>query len=194
LSLLPYLVAQLPALVFTAAPPLGVDEYGGLARRFLAPADADLLNRIRLLPPADEWARREAAAGSAVLAGYYDWETELRNEWTRLRAPKLGRDAAQDIRPGAPDYSARTAARAALAAASPLEGEILLERGRWDRIDALRTGHFLDLETLVAYGLQLRILHRKAAFVPDRGTRTFEGLRRALLASAPDVQVRRTEP
>jgi hypothetical protein len=193
LSLLPYLVAQLPALAFTAAPPLGVEEFGGLARRFLPAADADLLDRLRLLPPADEKERREAAGGSAVLAGYYEWETDLRNEWTRLRAPKLGREAAPDLRPGAPDYSARAAARAALSAASPLEGEILLERGRWDRIDALRTGHLFDLETLVAYGLQLRILHRKAAFVPDRGARTFEGLRRTLLASAPTVQVRRTE-
>ncbi len=194
MSLLPYLVAQLPALVFGAAPPLGVAEFGGLARRFLPAGDADFLDRIRLLPPADEKERREAAAGSAVLSDFYGWETELRNEWTRLRAPKLGRDAAPDLRPAAPEYSARAVARAALAAATPLEGEILLERGRWDRIDALRAGHFFDLENLVAYGLQLRILHHQAAFVLDRGARTFEDLRRALLASAPDVQVRRTEP
>ena len=193
MSLLPYLVAQLPALAFTAAPPLGVDEFGGLARRFLPAADADFLDRIRLVPPADEEERREAAAGSTVLSRFYDWETELRNEWTRLRAPKLSREAAADLRPGAPDYSARAAARAALSAASPLEGEILLERGRWDRIDALKTGHLFDLETLVAYSLQLLILHRKSAFVPDRGARAFEGLRRTLLDSAPDVQVRRTE-
>ncbi len=194
MSLLPYLVAQLPALVFTAAPPLGVEEFGALARRFLPPADTDLLDRIRLLPPADEKGRREAACGSAVLLAFYDWETEFRNEWTRLRAPKLGRETAADLRPAAADFSARAAARTALAAASPLEAEILLERGRWDRIDGLKTGHLFDLETLVAYGLQLRILHRKAAFIPDRGARTFEGLRRTLLAAAPDVQVRRTEP
>lgn len=194
MSLLPYLVAQLPALAFPAAPPLGVEEFGALARRFLPPADADLLDGIRLLPPANEKERREAAGGSAVLLGFYDWETELRNEGARLRAPKLGREAAADLRPAAADFSARAAARAALAAATPLESELLLERARWERIEALRTGHVFDLETLVAYGLQLRILHRKAAFVPDRGARTFEGLRRTLLASAPDVQVRRTEP
>lgn len=193
MSLLPYLVAQLPALVFAAAPPLGVAEFGGLARRFLPAADADFLDRIRLLPPADEKERREAA-GSAVLSGFYDWETELRNEWTRLRAPKLGREAAPDLRPAAPEFSARAAARAALSAASALEGELLLERGRWDRIDGLRAGHVFDRETLVAYGLQLRILHRQAAFVPDRGAQMFEGLRRTLIAAAPDVQVRRTEP
>ena len=52
MSLLPYLVAQLPALVFTAAPPLGVEEFGGLARRFLAPRTRTFLDRIRLVPPA----------------------------------------------------------------------------------------------------------------------------------------------
>jgi hypothetical protein len=43
---------------------------------------------------------------------------------------------------------------------SPFEAELSVDRVRWEKIEDLRKSHFFDLEHLISYAMQVRILER----------------------------------
>ena len=126
----------------------------------------------------------EPAAASAVLVRYYAWERSLRNELVRLRARRLDRAPDAWLRPASRDDLAPRVAQLVFQASSPLEAELLLERQRWDAIETLKSLHFFDLETIVAYRLQLQILARLARLREEEGEARYRETYSAILGAA----------
>ena len=59
---------------------------------------------------------------------------------------------------------------AAAMQASPLEAEMALDELRWKALEDLGTGHPFDLDALIAYACQLRILQRWEQIRSTEGT------------------------
>ena len=59
---------------------------------------------------------------------------------------------------------------------SPMDGELYLDKIRWEKMEEIKTGHYFDIEYLAAYGLQLKILERWARINTTDGSKVLENL------------------
>jgi hypothetical protein len=181
-----YFAATLPALQFGAALPISSEEFLRRARRHLSRSDYKAIEGAVLSPSPDE---SPFTGGSALLARHDAWERALRNSLATLRAERLGRPAQAYLRPALPmdealAASASDAALAAFKAASPREGELAIERARWSFLDRECPFQTFDLESLVAYRLELQVLERVALFLPERGEKEYREVYAAILRPA----------
>ncbi len=189
-----YFAATLPSLQFGAEAPLSSEEFLARAREQLSAADYATLEAA-VLVSASEGAPPLARSGEPLLDAYYAWERALRNELVRLRARRLGRPAEayeRPVRPGSGDaggdFSAARAARAAFEAATPLEGELALERERWAFLEAHAGLSPFDLSRLAAYRLELQILERLAGLKAERGEAGYRATYAAILGQAQSTE------
>jgi len=111
-----------------------------------------------------------------VLDSWRTWETSLRNHLVRLRASRKGWDADTYLRESDDVYGTAEIARAAFGEGSPLDGEEILNRARWSRVNELEAGHHFDVEKLVTYHLKLQILERKSSFDKEAGSKKLESV------------------
>jgi len=180
-----YFAATLPALQPGAPAPFSSGRFLELCRDQLSDKDYQAVESARLTqasvgePPAPA-----ASASASFIASYRSWERTLGNELARARAKRLGRGADPWLRASREDDRAPAAARAALDAATPLEGELALERERWAFIDELRGVGAFSLEAILAYRLQLQILERLARFAVDVGEAKYKEIYAAILGGA----------
>jgi hypothetical protein len=179
-----YFAATLPTPQFGSPAPMGSGEFLERARTSMTAEDYAVVESAVLVsepegPP-------PAASRSTALRDYYNWERSLRNELVRARARKLGRQAEAHLRPAGRSGAdrAEASAQAAAGAENPLDGELLLEQERWARIGDLKALHVFDLETLVAYRLQLQVLERLAALSPELGETRYRDTYAAILGAA----------
>ena len=103
------------------------------------------------------------AAGKShrAIRRWVGFDTALRNDLARIRAGRLHREPGSDLRPeGDRDAALASAVMAAALQASPLEAERAIDELRWKALEELATGHPFELDTLVTYACQLRILER----------------------------------
>jgi len=162
-----YLVASLPLLRFTDAPPFSSRTWLEKCREQVAENDFALLARIAL----DKLELRRG--DHALWQAYSAWETALRNELARQRAQRLGVDAEPFLR-DAPFYSGMPAlAKEALGAGTPRAVENALDLQRWSYLEELETGTRFDLGQLIVYRLKLLLLERKNRFQPKTGRESF---------------------
>lgn len=178
-----YFVATLPALQPGMAPPLSLQDFLERAGRFLKPADYATLAAAGLYLPEDGSTAAPAATLS-LLRQYYRWERGLRNELVRLRAQRLQKTADRHLKPGDIEWDALRVAQAAFGAENPLEGELIIEKERWNIIDALATNHFFDMHFLAAYALKLQALTRRERFQPTEGEAGYQTVYNSVLQAA----------
>jgi hypothetical protein len=188
-----YFIAQLPFLSYGQPAPMPPDYFRAMARDMLSPSDAALLDYCALDPDAAlrgaalERGDKGAGAGppygeippsadSSFIDGWYAWERALRLQLARYRAQSLKRDGAAPVDPPASPPEAEAAAKAALALESPLEAEILLDRARWDAIEALEGLDYFGRNTVYAYLLKLLLMERRSAFKPQEGFAEYKAL------------------
>ena len=173
-----YLMAQLPALSYQSALPLSPQAFRELCRPLMSATDAGLLEFCRLDPP-------EQPTGSPLLDAWSAAERNLRIALARSRAQKLRREA--DLPAGlrsSPAPAIEALARAALATESPLEAEHLLNRGRWQVIEANRGLEQFSRESALAYLLELLILERRDRFQADAGAAAYQAAYRHILSES----------
>jgi hypothetical protein len=127
------------------------------------------------------------AASSALLGRYYAWDRSLRNELARLRAHRLGLAPEAYLRPELGEEGlmglAQRVARSAFQAATPLEGEMILESERWSFVDSLSPIQTFDFESIVAYMLKLLIIARVSSFNPVSGKEGYDALYSGILGA-----------
>ncbi|HSV56469.1 MAG TPA: hypothetical protein VLH39_05105 [Magnetospirillaceae bacterium] len=177
-----YLRSTLPTLLSGSPPPF---SSRGLLERCegrMRPADYLVLQSALSDHPFADVASETRR--SRALFRYRAWEKGLRNELTRIRAGRTGKTPERYLRSGDPEWDGIRVARAAAQCEDPLEGELLIERERWACLERLETGHFFDLEALVAYALKLRVLERKALFDSERGEGVYTAAYREILSAA----------
>jgi hypothetical protein len=162
-----YVVAALPLLHFDKKAAVSVDYFLDFCCGHLKPDDYTLLIRADFQNFSDTFPQAK------VYMQYRTWEVALRNELVRLRAAKIEQDAIPYLRPGIEIFSLRTLARKAFEESSPLKGEEILNKARWDYLEELETGHFFDIQKLVIYHLKLQLLNRKACFQDELGKENY---------------------
>jgi hypothetical protein len=173
-----YLVPQLPHLVFGQAPPMSPEKFRELAMTLLDEEDAALLDMIGLglKPPA----ATGVSSGSDFIDKWREWERILRLNLVKHRAGKLKREAPGAEPPVLPSDAVSAAAKAVQE--SPLDGEIIIDKARWNAIDNLLEGCGLfDKNAVFAYLLKLIILNRQASFQTERGFSEYKSLYASIL-------------
>lgn len=120
---------------------------------------------------------RETDYNNNFLKEWESFNRGLNNELVRTRAAKKGKDPNKYLREdsGMNPFIAPLA-HWSVNQDSPMEAELYLDRVRWDKIEEIKTGHYFDIEYLLAYGLQLRILERWHRINSADGVKVLETL------------------
>ncbi|RKX80348.1 MAG: hypothetical protein DRP60_03435 [Spirochaetes bacterium] len=176
-----YASASLPMLSGPDQPaPVSSEEMLDVCRRFIADSDYSGLVDSSLNP--------EDAEAPGICASFRGWERSLRNDLVIQRAAEQNLSSEEYIRTSESVSGTSVIASEAMSKSSPLEAELYLDSCRWLKIEELSTGHFFDIEFLIAYRMKLQILERRAMFDEKRGFAAYRELyARVLNASGTDI-------
>jgi len=181
-----YLVPQLPYLVFGQTPPMSPEAFREMALPLMDEEDAVLLDTLGLglKPPIGDAAG--VPSGSDFIDRWREWERILRLNLVKHRAGKLKREAPSSEPPVIPSDAVSAAVKAMQE--SPLEGEIIIDKARWNAIDTLLEGSGLfDRNVVFAYMLKLIILNRQALFQIERGFSEYKSLYASILEQSGNL-------
>ena len=167
-----YVAASLPLLLFDSDSFPGTDVFLELARDGVSGKDAEIIESATLIPDK----KPEQRPKNQLIAQWWRFESSLRNELARLRASDLSVEPENYLADDAPMYLLAETAREAFSQSTPLLAEMTLYKARWDYIDELETGHYFDLEKLIAYYLKLQVLEKKALFTKEKGIENMQRL------------------
>ena len=159
-----YLVASLPRLELTAAPPITSAELLAASEGVLRRDHWDDLRAIVEERPRDV---RSPEARALV-----DADARLRVALARIRAQRAG--VAPALPPHVPtEFDARAAdvAARAMALEDPLERELVLDRHRWALLDAAAAFPAFGVQAVFAYALKLRLVEKWTAMDEAEGLR-----------------------
>lgn len=166
-----YLVAQLPAVVFSsdskATLPISFDYFKDLCARFLDGDVLEQINSLSLEPP-----KEPADTGFCFLNKWYSWERSLRLALAQQRATKMQKNfdcpeaatVTQDI---------QQLARTACAFDSPLEAEQFLNKERLKMIDDFSSIDAFCADAVLAYGVKLLLASRIQKFDENAGMESY---------------------
>ncbi len=168
-----YTVSSLPMLFLDSEKFMSQEEFFECCETTISEKDFNTLKSAKILP--------EENPDNSVLVKWNNWEKSLRDELVKLRAAKKGVDADKYSSGNAGESGVFELARDAFNASTPLEAETLLNRGRWEYLEMLESGHFFDLGKLIIYYLQLQILERKSQINHEKGQQNFKTLYSTIL-------------
>ncbi|MBM3247825.1 MAG: DUF2764 family protein [Candidatus Omnitrophica bacterium] len=150
-----YLVASLPMLDFAMAPPTSYEDFLEHCEEQLSEKDKEIILRATIEPT------QTTLDNCATLQKYREFDRQLRNELVVVRAAKKEKEKSDYIKG---EYYANPFMAhyvyVIFSQDSPQEAERMLERMRWEVIEDLKSGHYFDVDYLVAYALELQILER----------------------------------
>jgi len=181
-----YLVPQLPYLIFGQTPPMSPEAFRDMAMSLMDEEDAALLDTLGLglKPPTGDAAG--VSSGSDFIDKWREWERILRLNLVKHRSGKLKREAPSAEPPVTPADAVSAAAKAVQE--TPLEGEITIDKARWNAIDTLLEGSGLfDRNVVFAYMLKLIILNRQALFQTERGFSEYKSLYASILEQSGNL-------
>ncbi|MEK6727136.1 MAG: DUF2764 family protein [Candidatus Omnitrophota bacterium] len=148
-----YLISSLPMLNFEAKPPFPFEVFLSMCAEFIPQKDFESLKAIS--------GGQTQTPNPGIIKKIQGFDTILRNELVRIRAAHKKIDPEKYLRPDG--YTGQSIYHIALAAhrnPSPLEGERILDKERWNFLDELSIGHYFDLDFLIVYASKLLILER----------------------------------
>ena len=176
-----YLAATLPGMLFAA--PLSMDdrEFLELLARTM---DKEDYLEVESVPEALKSTTEPARFRSAFLEKYVSWEKTFRNELSRLRARKLGKNEEAYFRPAKPADDAVRSASLCFSMEDPLQAELTLERERWNAIERFSSLSAFDLDFLLAYRLKLAINQRIQGLAKETGEAGYSRLYNDMLGRA----------
>ena len=168
-------MAQLPYLYYEQMPPMSSENFKELAKPLINKTDFDLLSKISLVP-------LNKIVDCKFINNWQNWDRTLRLDLAKQRAIKLKRD----IPLNEPDFHLDTAAAAskAIDESSPLEGEILLDKARWNAIDDLAGSDYFHRNSVFAYYLKLLLIERRLSFNVEKGFTEYKSMYASILESA----------
>jgi hypothetical protein len=169
-----YFVASLPHLEFGNPPILSLQTFLSDCERLISPED---YTQIQKALGVDEG--EAAPMSNPTTKSWQQFMNALRNQSAWTRATRAQKDP-QPYLKGERAFEADIvqAISAAEKNPNPLEGELLIDRLRWQKLDELCCGHFFDLEALIIYALRLKILDRFEKMDSVRGQQIFEEYQR----------------
>jgi hypothetical protein len=154
-SLYTYLIASLPILEFGGKLPFTSKEFLERNHQLLSETDIALFQEIFTNNIFDLRGKQE------IMLSLKEFEVGLRNELVKIRSARKKIEVTKYFRgENLFDNSFYHIAMSAQHAPNPLEGELILDRARWNFLEELKFGHYFDLSYLLIYSLELMILER----------------------------------
>jgi hypothetical protein len=156
------------------------DAFVGLCSGHLSAADAALLPYCK---PGIDGPAEPPVTSSTFINNWVTRERALALNLARVRSAKLKRDFS--IEPSAYNADAEAQAKAAAAMENPLEAELLLDKGRWDAVEAAAGLAVFDVNKIYAYLLKLRLMERFSAFKVEEGFAEYKAVYAGIMERAP---------
>ena len=159
-----YLVSQLPALDFDAAPTITPEDFLEEAEKWLPGGALRLLGQV-----AENGVAADSTGGQGLprsLSGLVEFKTQLREDVALWRQARRSGE----------DYRPRVFDRSAVEEGAPLEVERNLMRLEWDLLEELEADHHFDLARLVVFLCKLLVVQRLETFDREEGMRVFRNL------------------
>ena len=164
-------------LQFGMKPPFTYSDFLEKCGLELGKEDRDILKRASMKPSED------AEDKLPLLEEWKTFDRNLRNELVKIRADKKGKDQAGYLRGSAGfDPFIAPLAHWAMNQDSPMDGELYLDKVRWEKMEEIKTGHYFDIEYLTVYCLQLQILERWNRINSGDGMKALERMAGKILA------------
>ena len=197
-------MAQLPYLIYEQKPPLTSAAFLALAESLLNKSDLAMLTSLSLDPqPLPEgkkkrlqdevvsekidgpsYARRAPSSGCTFIDNWREWERILRLNIAKNRAIRKEREDLILVEPPVlPQDAVNAASKAVSSSVSPLEGEIIIDKARWNAIDSLAGTDYFSRSNMFAYYLKLLLLERRQAFNVDIGFAEYKSLYASIVES-----------
>ena len=177
-----FLVSQLPYLIFGQQPPMSSEAFKDLAKPLLSAGDAAFLDLVSLDPlPCDEEA---PSCGCAFIDSWREWDRTMRLNLAKQRAAKIGRENANVAdAPFLPVEAVAAAAKAVASSESPLDGEMLIDRARWNAVEAFQGIDYFGINSILAYQLKLLLLERRELFQEETGFAEYKSIYSSIVES-----------
>ena len=154
-------------------------DFKELALPLINKKDANLLNKLSLNTDYFK------TTGCNFIDSWQEWEKILRINLAKQRMIKYKKENVQVPEPPAKYVETVTIASKAVDEFSPLEGEIILDKARWNMIDSL-TGskYYFDRSNVFAYFLKLLLQERRQSFNTEKGFAEYKSLYNSIVESA----------
>ncbi len=159
-------------LQFDESLPLSYDEFLSIVTPFISKKFLSYLTSI--LPDAS----LDEEINHPFFISYNSFLTLVKKEMHTLRllAHKEMKQS-EGVQKGLiQDMGVHEVVKKAVEQENPLEAEISLLRLLFNKVEELKGGHYFNEVSLFAYALQLRMLERKAKFIPLEGNSEFKQL------------------
>jgi len=190
-------MAQLPYLMYDQKPPMSSEEFKELALPLLSRRDRShfkyLIKKLETVSETSGISDVTSSSGCAFIDNWLEWERVMRINLARHRSIKLYHDEnftrySDDSVPADtgitetiifPVVPADAYAAAALVFSqdgSPLDGEVLLDKTRWNAIDSLTGNDYFHENNVYAYYLKLLLLERRQLFDVEKGFTEYRSL------------------
>ncbi|MDR0322835.1 MAG: DUF2764 domain-containing protein [Treponema sp.] len=180
-----YLGAQLPYIIYGQPVPVSSWDFREMAMREMDRSDARDLEFCTLEPIPQE-KLTEAKVSSNLIKAWHNWEEVLRLNLAKNRSMKLNRyDVVFENVPEAP-HDAVAAAKNAFNADSPLEGEFILDKARWNAIEDFLGAEYFSANVVYAFLLKLQLMERKLTFDADEGFAEYKNIYASILTKTGD--------
>jgi len=162
-----YLIAQLPYLRYDQKPPMSSAAFLEMAGSFLSSVDRKLMKFLSLEPVPGITIETYASpkkTGCKFLDDWLKWEGALRLNLARYRALKLYNESLISDPVVVPVEAYNSATQIFTQEGSPLNGELMLDKARWDIIDSMITNDYFNRNVVYAYYLKLLLMERRQIF------------------------------
>ena len=173
-----YFIAQLPSLFYEQKPPMSSAHFKELAADLLEDSDLKVMDYLTFNDVFSE-----NKSGCDFVKNWKNWERALKLNLAKERAIKLKKDIQLTDIPFFPQEAAITAVKA-VDEKSPLDGEILLDKARWNAIDSIAGSDYYSVNNIYAYYLKLLLLERRQSFNTEKGFAEYKTLYASILESA----------
>ncbi|GMO41103.1 MAG: hypothetical protein Ta2B_20850 [Termitinemataceae bacterium] len=177
-----YLISQLPWLKYGETAPYTPNDFLEQCEVTLSKNDFEILQYCTLdMSVLDEAQHTQSHLVNTWIAR----ERTLRYCLTQLRSVKLHRGRHEDqADPPHDSPRAEAVANAAFAMNNPLKAELMMDKSRWDTVDALLGGENFTVNVIFAHMLKLRLMQRRVLFNEAEGLAEFDALYAAISQEA----------
>ncbi|MDR2542539.1 MAG: hypothetical protein LBC80_03710 [Treponema sp.] len=182
-------MAQLPFLFYEQKPPLSSEKFKEMAFSQMNKEDSELMKYLSF-----GYDSNTSKSGCKFIDNWRKWEHTLRLNVGKLRSLKLYNEYTGTMPPTTPEGAFHTAEELLSQEGSPLDGELLLDKARWNAIDDLLAGgNYFDRSSVYAYFLKLLLLERRQIFNAEKGFAEYKSLYAEIIENAQSCVQTSTE-
>jgi hypothetical protein len=169
-----YLISSLPELRWGEPPPLSIDSFLEISRKWITTREAKILEGLVMNP------EECAVSPSKLVREWADWEFALRNRMVRIRGSVLKTNASAYYRNADKTFFMFNEQEHDLSSIfsmhNPADKERRLDALRWARLDAMEFDHWFDFEKLCIYKMKLALCEKWIARNKDKGMVQFDSI------------------